>query len=132
MRDRRIMYGYWLITGGLIGFGVLGLLSIGLPFLLLGLLLLIAGLRFWHTQGFWLVLIGLGVLPTAILVFDIMTAPPPCPAGPIRLPPGVHSYECGGSLNNYYVLAAIFGALALVGAAWPLFRWLLQTRRHNR
>lgn len=132
MRDRRIMYGYWIITGGLIGFGVIGILSIGLPFLLLGLILLIAGLVFWHAQGFWLLLIGLGVLPAAILVFDIVTAPPPCQAGPIRLPAGVHSYECSGPLDGYYVLAAVFGATALMGIAWPLFRWLFQTRQHNR
>jgi hypothetical protein len=129
MRNRRIMYGYWLMTGGLIGFGVIGILSIGLPFLLLGLLLLIAGLAFWRGKGFWLALIGLGVLPAAILVFDIVTAPPPCPAGPIRLPPGAHSYICSGPLNQYYPLIAIFAAIALVGAAWPLFRWRLQARQ---
>jgi hypothetical protein len=34
---------YWLLTGALIGFGVSGMASIGLPFLLLGLLLVIVG-----------------------------------------------------------------------------------------
>jgi hypothetical protein len=132
VRDRRIMYIYWIVTGGLLGFGVLGLLSIGLPFLLLGLLLLIVGLFFWRAKGFWVLLVSVGAIPAAILLFDIVTAPPPCPAGPIRLPAGSHGYECSGPLGSYYILAAIFGALALVGIAWPFLRWLLQARRHNR
>jgi len=132
MRNQRVIYGYWIITGGLIGFGLLGALSIGLPFLLLGLVLLIAGLFFWRAKGFWVLLVSLGAIPALILLFDILTAPPPCPSGPIILPPGSQSYECSGPLDSYYVLAAIFGALALLGLAWPLFRWLLRAKWRNR
>jgi hypothetical protein len=120
MRTRRPLY--WALAGSLMGFGFIGILSIGSPFLLLGLGLVIFGLiRHWF-GGFWAFLIGFGGLPALILIFDIVTAPPQCPPGHIVLPPGVHFYECGGPLDNYRMLAIIFGAIALVGVAWPLIQ----------
>lgn len=122
MLTRQILY--WALAGALMGFGVIGILSIGFPFLLLGLGLVIFGLiRRWFT-GFWAFLIGFGGLPALILALDIVTAPPQCPPGPIILPPGVHSYECSGPLGNYVTLAIIFGAIALVGVVWSLVQRL--------
>ena len=122
MRIERAVY--WALAGALLGFGFIGLLSIGLPFAILGLALVIFGLiRRWF-NGVWALLIGIGGVPALILVFDIVTAPPQCPSGPIMLPPGVHSYVCGGPLDNYVMLAIIFGVIALVGVVWPLILWL--------
>jgi hypothetical protein len=122
MQTRRILY--WALAGAVMGFGVIGALSIGVPFLLVGVALVIFGLiRRWF-GGLWALLIGLGGLPALILTLDIVTAPPQCPPGPITLPPGVSSYECSGPLDNYVKLAIIFGAIALVGVAWPLARRL--------
>ena len=56
MQTRRILY--WALAGALMGFGYIAILSIGSPFLLLGLGLVIFGLiRRWFT-GFWAFLIG--------------------------------------------------------------------------
>ncbi len=33
---RLLRIAYWFLTGGLVGFGFVGLLSIGLPFLIVG------------------------------------------------------------------------------------------------
>jgi hypothetical protein len=84
METRRLMYWYWVIAGGLVGFGFIGILSIGLPFLLVGLGLLIAGVVWWHGRGFWLAVFAFGAVPALILAFDILTAPPPARACPLR------------------------------------------------
>lgn len=127
MQTRRILY--WALAGALMGFGYIGILSIGFPFLLLGLGLVIFGLIRRWLNGLWAFLIGFGGLPALILVLDIITAPPPCPPGEITLPPGVHSFTCSGPLGNYVTLAIIFGAIALVGVAWPLVLWLWRRAR---
>ena len=38
-----LLYWYWVIAGGLLGFGLLGLLTGGWPFLLLGLGMILVG-----------------------------------------------------------------------------------------
>jgi hypothetical protein len=86
MRTRRTLY--WLLAGALMGFGVIGILSIGFPFLLVGLgLTIFLLIRRW-LSGAWALLVGFGGLPALILAFDVLTAPPPCPPGPVTLQPG--------------------------------------------
>jgi hypothetical protein len=117
---------YWLVTGALVGFGFIGILSIGLPFLLVGLAMVVFGAIRLGGSGIWALLVGLGGLPTAFLIIDIVTAPPPCPPGgtlPFRLPSGALAYSCSGPMNSYYVMAAIFGAIALVGLIWGFVAW---------
>jgi hypothetical protein len=126
MGIRRLMY--WVIAGGLIGFGFIGILSIGLPFLIVGVGMLVVGAIRWHGRGFWLAVIAFGALPTLILAFDLLTAPPPCPGTPVIIQSS-QGYVCGGHYEGYYALAAIFGGIALLGIAWPLARWLWSRQR---
>ena len=59
---------YWLLTGALIGFGCIAILSIGFAFLMLGLILLPVGAIRLGGRGLWAALVGLGGLPALILV----------------------------------------------------------------
>jgi hypothetical protein len=71
-------------------------------------------------------MIAFGPVPALLLAFDLLTAPPPCPS------PGStiqgQGYECGEHYEGYDGLAAIFGAIALLGLVWPLVRWLWAQR----
>jgi len=115
---------YWIVAGALIGFGVIGILSIGLPFLLIGLGMVVYGIIRFRARGFWAALIGFGTLPAFILIVDIITAPPPCNGQPLVLPPNASSVSCGYIPTSYYILAVFFGAIALLGMAWPLLQRL--------
>ena len=118
---------YWMVAGALIGFGVIGILSIGLPFLLIGLGMVIYGVIRFKARGFWAALIGFGTLPALILIGDIITAPQACTGQTLTLPPNTSSVSCGYIPDSYYIMAVIFGAIALVGMVWPLLR-----RLHSR
>ncbi len=115
---------YWMVAGALAGFGVIGILSIGLPFLLIGLGMVIYGVVRFKARAFWGALIGFGTLPALILIGDIITAPPPCTGQILTLPPNTSSVSCGYIPDSYYIMAGIFGAIALVGMIWPLLRRL--------
>ncbi len=117
---------YWLITGGLMGFGLIGLLSIGLPFLFVGLAMLIGGLYWLGKGGFWAALIGFGLLPLFFLVRVFTVAPPACPTPPFTPPTGESGFICG-SVHipvSYYILVVVFAAIMLTGIAWPIVRQL--------
>ncbi len=121
---------YWFVTGGLMGFGLIGLLSIGLPFLFVGAAMLLGGLYWLGKSGFWAALIGFGLLPLFFLVSAFVMAPPACPTQPFTPPSGTTSFSCG-SVHipaSYYVLVIVFAAITLTGVAWPITR-KLQTRR---
>jgi hypothetical protein len=118
---------YWLLTGALIGFGCIAILSIGFPFIILGLILLTVGAIRLGGRGLWAALVGLGGLPALILVWDVTRAPWAClpDNGELSLP-NVNYFLCldtfAGRLTSYHVLAFGFGVIALVGLAWPLLR----------
>lgn len=117
----------WGFVGALFGVGLIAILSIGWPLILLGLVL--AGAIAWigRGRGFWAALIGFGIAPAAILIFDIVTAPPPCPAQPVVVTGG--SFTCGYIPPAYGYMAAAFLAVALAGALIPLVSRLLRARR---
>jgi hypothetical protein len=122
---------YWLATGALLGFGFIGIWSIGLPFLVLGLGMVVFGaIRRWYA-GAWAALVGLGGLPSLILLADLLSAPWAClPGGGVAFttPSHVDYYSCVqtplGPLTTYHVLAAVFAVIALVGIAWGVFEAL--------
>jgi hypothetical protein len=124
---------YWLLTGALMGFGVIASLSIGFPFLVLGLILVIVGLIVGALRrritGFWAVLVGFGGLPALILLWDVTSAPWAClPAGGGFSQPNVNYYTCVdtavGPLTTYHIIAFGFSVIALLGLAWPLVHHL--------
>lgn len=108
----------WGLAGALFGVGFIAILSIGWPLILLGAIL--AGVIVWlgRGRGFWAALIGFGLAPAAILIFDIVTAPPPCPSQPVIVTGG--SYTCGYTPPSYIYMAVGFLAVALIGALIPL------------
>lgn len=117
---------YWLLTGALIAFGGLAILSIGIPFLAAGVVLLMTGLFLYRARQVWLVIVGFGVVGTGMLAFDLLTAPPECLANG-SMPPGAQ--VCSGSLTTYRIMAVGFVAVLVAGLAWPLGRWQVSRGR---
>ena len=78
-------------------------------------------------------IIGFGLAPAALLLWDVTSQPWACePANHTVVSPIVHGgsytspnyFSCvntfAGPLTTYHVMAAIFGAIALVGVIWGL------------
>jgi len=126
---------YWLLTGALLGFGYIAILSIGFPFLLLGALLVAIGAIRLGGVGVWAGFVGFGALPAAILLWDVTSAPWDCqPSGGGISLPHVNYYPCvdtfAGPLTSYHVMAFGFGVIAVGGLAWPLARSLWRKAHH--
>ncbi|HEY7984600.1 MAG TPA: hypothetical protein VID73_10560 [Ktedonobacterales bacterium] len=120
---------YWLLTGALIGFGAIAILSIGFPFILLGLILVVFGAVRLGGAGLWAALVGCGALPAAILGWDLASAPWACATPGSEGLPNVNYFSCVdtflGPLTTYHVLAFGFALIALAGLAWRLLHRLL-------
>ncbi|MDE3229405.1 MAG: hypothetical protein KGO05_05960 [Chloroflexota bacterium] len=135
---------YWLLVGALFGFGFIAILSIGIIFIVAGLALLIFGAIRLGGKGLWAGVVGFGLAPAAVLIWDVTSKPWACiPAsGTITspvIPPGAPAtytsptyYTCvntfAGPLTTYHVLAAIFLAITLVGLLIGLGVWLRSRR----
>jgi hypothetical protein len=118
---------YWLLTGALLGFGLIAILSIGAPVLLVGVILLIFGAIRLGGRGLWAAAVGFGCIPALILLYDVTSAPWAClSAGQSTSQPDVSYYTCVdtpvGPLTTYHILAVGFGAIALIGLGWPLLQ----------
>ncbi len=119
---------YWATTGALVGFGLIGLMSIGFPVVVAGLVMAVAGVWRPGIGGAWGFLIGFGGLPALVLLLNIVEGArtalnPYCawqggPGTPI--PPGAGPVECAFIPGSYYVMFAIFSAVALLGVALGL------------
>ena len=57
---------YWAAAGALAGCGLIGLMTIGWPFLLAGAVLALAGLILLRTKGIWTLFVGFGGLPALV------------------------------------------------------------------
>lgn len=128
----------WLLVGALLGFGVIAILSIGIFFVVAGLALLIFAAIRTRGGSFWAALVGFGVAPAALLLWDVTAQPWACnPGGPgqsgINAQTGVSYYTCVdtfvGPLTTYHVLAAGFGVVALLGLLCGLGALLWRRRR---
>jgi hypothetical protein len=118
---------YWLLTGVLLGFGLIGILSSGAPFLLVGVVLLIFGAIRLGGGGLWAAAVGFGSIPALILLYYVTSAPWAClSAGQATSEPDVSYYTCFdtpvGPLTTYHILAVGFGIIALIGLGWPLLQ----------
>jgi hypothetical protein len=78
--------------------------SIGLPFLLMGLLLALYTVRRTHGRGFWLALVGMGGLPAIYLCIRYF------------MEDRSNTFYPG----NWWAGVLVYVALALVGVAWGL------------
>lgn len=104
---------YWFVAGTLIGFGVLAILSIGLVFLIGGVIFVVFGAIRLGARGLWAGLVGVGLLPLLILIGDLASPQPIEPAS---------------TAQTYTLLAVIFGAIALLGLLWGLIAGLIHAR----
>ena len=89
--------GYWILSFGLIVFGILGLMAIGLPFLMIGMAMLLLSRVRHRAMVFWPIILG---LIAANLAFWL-TIPFYCSAS--SSPDGGFSATCS----------------SLIGISWP-------------
>lgn len=139
-RRPRTPPGYWLLAGVLIGFGLLGILSVGLPFLCLGLALVLLAPTRSTPERFWPPLVGIA----SFFAGYFLVAPLRCTetaTGAIASGVesisrdhtvcaslfGIHQSGAGGANPSLWP-AAIAGLLAL-GAAWAVARFLILRAR---
>lgn len=118
---------YWLIGGALIGLGLLGfdVYFIFIPCVIVGLIMLIVGIKHWGAGRLWAAFLGFGILPALFLLNDILSSYPPCPPQGLSIPAGAPpgtTVLCGFVPIYYYVMLAFFILIALVAGAWPLLR----------
>ena len=115
---------YWLVAGAVMGFGLLGLMTIGFPFLIVGMVLCAVGVWKPGIGGSWAFLIGLGGLPALVFLRHITDAAltalnPYCSgdrySGEIVAPPGKGMVSCSYAPASYYVLFVISVAITLSG-----------------
>ena len=111
---------YWMATGAVIGFGLIGLMTIGFPYLVAGLVMALVGLWRPGRGGAWGLLVGIGGLPALVflshLVRGLLTALNPyCgePGPGAPMPPRPGPVECAFVPGSYYVMFAIFTAVSL-------------------
>jgi hypothetical protein len=127
---------YWSLAVALIAFGLLGLISIGLPFLLTGIAMAALAPRRADRTILWPTLIGIW----GFVLGYVLTGPIGC-ATTSSAEPGssvVESTSCGNVLGLDYsggagyeppLLPAALAAVVLGAAAALLARWWL--RRHE-
>lgn len=127
--------GYWLLTGAVIGFGSIAILSIGFPLVIVGIVLVAIGLIRMRGQGWWAAVVGFGGVPALILLWDVTSRPWACASPTGGALPNVDYYTCvdtfAGRLTTYHVLAFWFGLIALLGFVWPLARSLVRRSRRT-
>ena len=128
---------YWSITGGLLGFGLVGIMTIGLPFLVLGAIMLVLGILKVGAQGSWAAVVGFGTVPALVfpanLAFAFLVADPSCSGvswgaeasvsgDSVTLAPGEESTVCSVVPASYLIMLVIFAIIALSGIGWRIFR----------
>ena len=118
---------YWIATGAVMGFGVIGLMTIGFPFVVAGLVMALVGVWRPGLGGAWGFLAGFGGLPALVFLSHMVEAlrtalNPYCDQrGPgTTMPPPAGPVECAFVPGSYYVMFVIFTAVALVGVALGL------------
>jgi hypothetical protein len=107
---------YWFVAGGLLGFGVLSLLSIGAPLMVLALILIVIGAIRLGPRGAFGAFLGAGLVPFPFLLIDILNP---------ELQPAAND-------QTGTVLAIVFGAIALAGVAWGVLETARRTSAHRQ
>lgn len=127
---------YWAIVVVLIGFGVLGLLSIGFPFLLLGIALAIVSQRRRETG----LVAGVVAAIVGFSVGYVLVAPLTCTSSASSLDPVEHTVcknilgidYSGTGLYNPSLLPALIAGLVVAVLAALSARWLARRLAAHR
>lgn len=125
---------YWAIAGGFVGFGLIGVLSIGYPFLVAGVIMGVLGISKLGIRSAWSALVGFGAVPAAFLSMSLISvffiADPSCSkivwggggsmstSGSVSLAAGEESIVCSVVPGSYVIMLVIFSAIALSGVGW--------------
>ena len=124
-----IAFLYWFTCGALIGLGLASIFSIGLLLIVLGVVFLLYEVRKVGDKDLWAVVVGFGVAPASLMLSHYLTSNL-CPPGPngisVTVGPG-ESFSCSGFPDSYIYYVATFGAVALIGLGWGLYRRLAIT-----
>jgi hypothetical protein len=111
------------------GFGLIGLMTIGFPFVVVGLIMAVVGVWKPGIGGAWGILVGFGGLPALVFLTHIAAGVrtalnPYCDQqGPATtIPPPAGPVECALIPGSYYVMFAIFTAIALFGVVLRVLR----------
>ena len=124
-----IAFLYWFACGALIGLGLASIFSVGLLLIVLGVVFLLYEVRKAGNKNLWVVAVGFGVAPASLMLSRYLTSNL-CQPGPnglsVIVGPG-ESFSCSGFPDGYLYYVAIFGAVALIGLSWGLFRRLAIT-----
>ncbi len=125
---------YWLIVGALIGCGGVGAATVGLPFLVVGSILLLYGMIRIGPIGFWAALIGFGTLPPFFILYgDRLYGNRACSPGwkltIIPDTPGGTAVACGQIPASSVTIALFFASVALAGLLWKLGTTYLRPNR---
>jgi hypothetical protein len=109
--------GYWLITGAVLGLGLVEIAGLGLVLFPIGVVLLVIGLVALRGREALAGIVGFGALPTAAFVYAIATFAQPCVglAGPYRPYPVASCNAHVPIPPFYYGGAIVFGVITLVG-----------------
>lgn len=121
---------YWAISGGFVGFGLIGILSIGYPFLVIGAIMCVIGVFKVGVRSAWSALVGFGLVPAAFLSAALISvfflADPSCSgifwgnsvSGSGSLSAGEESITCANVPGSYLIMLGIFSVIALSGLGW--------------
>ena len=125
MRDRTGVF-YWLVAGAFVGSGLIGLMTIGFPFLIVGMILCVVGVWKPGIGESWAFLVGLGGLPALVFLRYITDAAltalnPYCSEDlnnpGIGVPRDVGTVTCYDVPASYYVVFVISLVITLSGIA---------------
>lgn len=94
---------FWFAVGGTMGFGMVAF-GLGLIPVLLGYILALYGLRRFGRHDFWMVLVGMGIVPTILLTLGYLAAQQP------------NTFVA----PHILIAVSVFGAVALIGILWGL------------
>jgi hypothetical protein len=117
---------YWAFAGGLLGLGVIALSSIGCGFLILSAGLILYGTVKISKRHAWVMLVGMGGLPTALMLYTYLTATP-C-GSQMELTSYGGTVSCTSFDSGYLSFVAFFTTIALIGVVWGLLKWQLSKR----
>jgi hypothetical protein len=122
----------WFTCGALVGLGLATIFSVGLLLIVLGVVFLVYETRKAGVKDLWAAVVGFGVAPASLMLSSYLTSNL-CPPGPnglsITVGPG-ESFSCTGFPDGYLYFVATFGAVALTGLGWGLYRRLAITSVH--
>lgn len=91
---------YWAIAGGLLGVGIIAILSIGIFLVVASVPLIVIGvLRGW-VREWWAGIVGFGLAPMLILLANLQ---------------GADAIQPASTAETYQIMAIVFGAIAALG-----------------